>query len=400
MITNRRNRFRFIVGLIAIPFVLLFWVSQTMAQDDSGPTPEPIYSEAGSALTGTVGISWTVPATPTIVVPPTVVVPPTIAPTETPLSTETPAPTAVPPTETAVPTIVSTETPLPTEEPTTSPAEEIDYGRDDYEPDSAESPALWTGTVRREFAPAADVDYVLYFIKPGQTTIQTKDLTGAADTVLEVWSGDEFLATDDDSGEGLASLIRLDSDSEKQVVIIIRNKAVGFGRGVGYTLEIVPQALFTPTPTLRATSTPIPQQPTATPFVITATPAPTAEPTVSLPVVRGPLPTATPSMEFVLRVDVFIDADRDGELDAGEGIDGIFIEARTLDTKVSFSGYTQNGIAIIEVICPPGSHSPFSQLEVLAPYLQRSKFLDINQNENTFITNFALEAAVLPIALP
>lgn len=381
---------------MAIPFIVFLHIGQVLAQEESDPPPAgPKGESVKDDVTGPVEITVTVPVTESVV--------PTITPTVMQTVTE-----SVSPTETPVPVIVITPTetvaPTPNLEPTATP----DYGRDDYEVDSFEQPALWTGTMRRTFSPAGDQDFVLYFIKSGRTVIKTKDLTGAADTVIEVWHGDEFIATDDDSGEGLASYVVVQSDREMEVVIIVRNKAVGYGPTVGYTLEIVPEAEFTPTPTQPATSTPVPVQPTQTPFVVTATPAPTNTPeptsTPRPPVPQGPLPTPTPSMEFVLRVDVFIDADRDGELDSGEGINGIFIEARTLDTTVSFTGYSQNGIAVIEVICPPGSHSPFNQLEVVVPYLQESKFLNINLNQTegsqTLITNFALDAPVLPIALP
>ena len=148
---------------------------------------------------------------------------------------------------------------------------------------------------------AGDIDYVLYLIKPGKTLIETSDLTGAADTQIEVYNrtDDQLISKDDDSGVGLGSYLVVASEKEQEVLIVVRNKSLGYGEEVGYTLQIVPEAVFTPTPTGIPTQTPTAIPPTQTPFVITATPEPTQPPAPVSQAPAGPRLTATPALEFI-----------------------------------------------------------------------------------------------------
>jgi hypothetical protein len=295
---------------------------------------------------------------------------------------------------------------LPTMTPT---ATAVPVQGDAYEVDSWEAPAIYTGKMFRSFAPDQDVDYILYHIKPGITQIQTANLTGAADTFIELYDvqTEELLGRDDDSGTGLASRIAFTTDREQDVLIVITNKALGYGEGVLYDVEIIPQANFTPTPTVpptqtpRPIDTPIPQtteRPTQTPLP-TYTPYPTMTPA---PTRAVPRLTPTPTTLFSLRVEVFTDADADGILDIGEGVHNVMVDVNSLDRASAHvqSGYTENGILVLEIICPPETELA-TALEISVPYLQQTQLLDgIETIDETTVIRFILDAPLLPVQMP
>ena len=222
------------------------------------------------------------------------------------------------PTETEMPTATPTATSEPTMPPTMVPtAVPVDYGNDPYEGETGDSfplPSAYLGRMLRTFAPAGDVDYVQYFAKAGITQIQTMNLAGAADTYIEVYDpSGNLIARDDDSGTGLASFLQLTLAQEQLIVIVVSNKAVGYGAAVTYDVEIIPQAAFTPTPTptTEATTRPVnTPRPTHTPIptaVPTQAPTHTPQPTIVVaPVVnRAPRATPTPQVAYMLRIEVF-----------------------------------------------------------------------------------------------
>ena len=370
--------------------LLFLAITNAAEAEDEAPTETPITT---STITPTVTVTETIPTVTAIAVTMTPTIEPvTPVPTEIPV---TPEPTEIPATPTAVPTVTSVPT-------VATP----DYGGDLYEADSREFPAAYMGSMLRSFSPEGDIDYVHYRAKAGQTEIRTGNLGGAADTYLEIYnSAGTLIARDDDSGSGLASAIWLMLDAEETILIVVSNKSLGYGPLVTYDLQIIPQAEFTPTPTLPpATATPI--QPTATPIPATATAVPTVTPvpTVATPVAviqqpRGPLPTATPHIEYLLRVEVFTDDDNDGVLDVGEGIQGVEIDIRTLDLNYETGGPTTNGVLVIPIICPDDTHD-VSQLEISIPYLQQTQIVDMSNVGHTAVVQFPLNAPLLPVQMP
>lgn len=307
-------------------------------------------------------------------------------------ATATPTETAQP-TETSTPTATSTATPTSTS-----------MAGDAYEIDSYGQPAIYTGKMFRSFSPNQDIDYVLYHVKVGQVEIQTLNLAGEADTFVEVfdYQTGNLLARDDDGGYGLASRINLYVDRELDILVVITNKALGYGESVLYDLEITQEADFTPTPTPLPTQTPMPQ-PTTRP---TQTPLPTYTPypTPISPPPAPPLPraTATPSTLFHLRIEVFTDADMDGILDIGEGVENVFVDVNSLDRAAEHlqGGYTQNGILILEITCPPGADIA-TALEISVPYLQETQILEgADSLDETAVVQFILNAPLLPIRMP
>jgi len=284
---------------------------------------------------------------------------------------------------------------LPTFTPSPTPA------GDDYEPDSLEYPAIYTGKMFRSFSPQSDIDYVLYHVKPGEVQIFTSGLEGEADTYIEVYdvATNTLLERDDDSGYGLSSLVQFVSSRERDILIIIHNKSLGYGESVLYDLTIIQEENFTPTPIPAATNTPVPQpteRPTQTPLP-TYTPFPTPIPLPTLPP-----ETPNPSTLFHLRVEVFTDADQDGILDIGEGVDGMMVDVNALDLAAEHvqGGYTENGILILEIICPHGVDVA-NTLEISIPYLQETQLLDgADTLENTAVVQFILDTPLLPIQMP
>lgn len=308
----------------------------------------------------------------------------------------------------ATPTL--TATPLPSSTPTATPLPSMtpDWG-DIYEPDSAEHPAIYTGPMRRTFAPTGDIDYVIYRLK-GETLIRTSNLTGAADTSIEVWDiQSNVLLIANDDHNGLASEVIVRGDGERDALMIIHNQSLGYGAEVGYTLEIIPQANYTPTPIAPPTGTPVPA-PTDTPhptIAVTYTPYPTytpfpsaTPPPTAVPPPSGPRATATPSVQLILRVEIFLDADADESRDPTEGVGQVWVEVNALDGSYTSSGYTDDqGVFLLQVDCPSGK-APIEQMEVAVPYLQQAQQIELEANDNLRVVAFPLSAPVLPIALP
>ncbi len=320
------------------------------------------------------------------------------APPATPEPTETETPTA-----TFVPTMEPTETPLPAA--TSTPTAAITAGptSDPYEVDSATRPQPYSGAVRRCFYPEGDVDYLLFNGKTGQTEVATYSLSGGVDTQLAVRVGDQIVAADDDSGEGLASRVTVQLAQETQLVIEVANKAVAYGAEACYSVVIIPEAVFTPTPTaiptreIPATATP---WPTYTPY-----PSPTPLPPPPRAVPPQPRPAApVPAalvVQFTLRVEVFIDGDEDLALDVGEGVEAVRVAAANLRGDYRLEGVTAGGVLVLDIECPPGE-PPHQALEVQVPYLQETKLVEIRpeQDGEVVVVQFPLPAPILPINLP
>ena len=327
---------------------------------------------------------------------------PTAVPSATPELTVEPAPSSTPePTETEAPTATAAPTGTPTSTPTVELTPTPGPTSDLYEVDSAARPQPYAGAVRRCFYPVGDVDYLLFNGKVGRTEVATYSLSGGVDTQLAVRVGDQIVAADDDSGEGLASRVTVQLAQETQLIIEVANKAVAYGEEACYSVVIIPEAVFTPTPTaiptreIPVTATP---WPTYTPY-----PSPTPLPPTAVPpqpVVRAPVPVA-PIVQFTLRVEVFIDGDEDLALDVGEGVEAVRVAAANLRGDYRLEGVTAGGVLVLDIECPPGE-PPHQALEVQVPYLQETQLVEIRpeQDGEVVVVQFPLPAPILPINLP
>lgn len=98
-------------------------------------------------------------------------------------------------------------------------------------------------TQAHNFASPSDEDWVRLSLAAGQTyTIRTSDLGGAADTVLELYSGDgALLAANDDAASGsLASEITFAASASKTYYVRVRHWNSGTGGcGTSYSLSAV-----------------------------------------------------------------------------------------------------------------------------------------------------------------
>lgn len=334
--------------------------------------------------------------TPTPVATPTETETPTAVPTETA--------TALPPTATAVP---PTMTPLPSPMPTATA-----IPGDSFEDDTPPHAPVYIGPQLRSFHPAGDVDYVRYRLKAAVVTyFETHDLTGEADTFVCVYRDDDgfltgadhLLGCDDDSGQGLASLLTLQVSADMDVTVTIQNQAIGYAPPVGYSFRIIAGPNATPTATARPpTAAPRPDE-TATPYpTYTPYPTPTAlPPSPTTPPQPGAgavaRPTATPAPRPVLYVAIFTDTNNDHFMDSGEGSDGVLVIFSTVDRQWQLETYTHDGLAALlsEDDFPAGE----AEVLVQVPYLHRNGTFRLHDDRAT-TADIPLEAAEYPVYLP
>lgn len=199
-----------------------------------------------------------------------------------PTPTEDTGITRQPPT--AIPTIV---TPVPTRPLPTATPTLVPVNGDMYEPDRFDAAPPYAGIVMRTFHLSDDIDYFAFRMTAGlQTSFETSQLTGNADTEISVLAQDgRLLAYDNNGGGGMASRVALMLAQDEIVIIEIHNRSLAFGENVTYRFEIRTEAEMPPTATPTATPT---VQPTYTPYP-TGTPLPTYTPYPT----PSPLPTQT-----------------------------------------------------------------------------------------------------------
>lgn len=350
-------------------------------------------------------------------------------PTATPIMT--PTVTTAEPTETSLPTAIPSlaATVTPTSQPTT-------VRGDRYEPDSQAAPIPYTGMQLRSFHAADDVDYVVYRLKANvRTWLRTTNLRGSADTVLTAYHLHQghLLGSSDDDGSGFGSQLSFNLPEDVDLLIAIENKAMGYGDNVTYQFEIItevelpatatsttpatlyptytPLPTYTPfpsaTPTVQPTWTPYPTYtppavarqiwPTPTPLPVgpwytptpKAWPTATPQPTRSAAVAQA---TATNSACFV-RIEVFQDRDGDDVFEPGEGIHAVYIEAGTLLSDWTASGYTNSGVLVLDTHAAVGE-----EVAIRLPYLHQTAHVETV--EGVVTVTISLPAPKLPIALP
>ena len=219
---------------------------------------------------------------------------PTLTPTPTATSTPTATPTGtLPPTNTPTVTSTPTATPTPTHTPTSTPTATATIPPDVFEADNSSGTASaistdGTGQVHN-FHASGDPNWMKFTATAGNLyTVRTSNLGPRADTIIFLYDtdGSSLLASDNDSGDGLASLIEnWQAPSSGTFFVRVRPANANFGHGTEYTLSVV-ETIPTATATSTATSTPT-ETATGTPPA-TSTPTPTGTPTVT------PTPTEAP----------------------------------------------------------------------------------------------------------
>ena len=434
LLVQRFHRFRYPILILALGLVLL--TGRGFAQDERGTATEAATETAATVVED-------VPAT--IETPTLEATMPKVTPTAevtsasnevTPIPVVTPTVIAIEPTATPL----ATETPIPTVT-TISTVQATTVRSDRYEPDSQAAPIPYTGMQLRSFHSADDADYVVYRVKANvQTWLRTTNLRGSADTVLTAYHLHQghLLGSNDDDGNGFSSQLNLNLTEDTDLLIVIENKAMGYGDNVTYQFEIIteieqpPTAAPTTPATVYPTYTPLPTytpfpsstptpQPTWTPYpTYTPIPWPTATkqtwPTVT-PLPTGPWytptptrvwPTATPrpaqqvaivpqatatTVPCLIRVEVFQDRDGDDTFEPGEGIHAVYIEASTFMSDWTTSGYTNNGVLTIDTHGGVGE-----EIEIRLPYLHQTAHVETV--EGVVTVTILLPAPKLPIALP
>jgi hypothetical protein len=261
-------------------------------------------------------------------------------------------------------------------------------------------------------------------MKGGMTTwFETYACSGGADTEISLYDDeDALLGRDDDSGEGLCSRFSARRSADTWVTVHIRNRGQSWGSSSSYSFRIVTAAEATPTvtptstpyilptptqykpptpkpyptprppvviptstpklyptPTRKATATPLFSGKTPTPLPITPPvlpQTPTVTGTVVTVTVRSPLGmTSTPTPTHIItktrliRVQVYIDENKNSQLDPGEGVDNLlalaFVEK---GKKWQSSGSTEDGK--VDISIPEMKKG--TEVEVKIPYLHRS----------------------------
>jgi len=137
---------------------------------------------------------------------------------------------------------------------------------------------------------------------------------------------------------------------------------------------------YSPPPN-RATNTPVP---TGTGTVVLL---PTNTPTVT------PTPTAIPPM---MRVVVYMDINRNGLMDADEGVQGLLVYLGIENTSVG-SGWTNNGIALIPL---PSGTAKNTVVQVSIPYLHWSELSKAPASEEQTTITLKLDMPTYPAYLP
>jgi len=243
------------------------------------------------------------------------------------------------PTPTRTPTITPTPNPqVPTATPTPAWAKAYDA----YEPNNNfdQAPLLAPGVAYDlNFVPwinwPEDYDFFRMRVKRGLIyTCETFNLDNGLDTTLTLYSEPDFnkvLMSNDDRERGdLSSKVAYYSTYSGYMYILVRTAykllpeeylQSHYQLRCSFSAPVVP----TPHPTTPATMTP---RPTQTPFS-TATPGTGGE-SVSLRIVleaRPTEPTPVAPEPRSLEVVVYVDANRDGVLQATEGVSGLLVRA-------------------------------------------------------------------------
>jgi hypothetical protein len=289
-------------------------------------------------------------------------------------------------TPTASPTI--TVTPAPTQ-----PA-----CLDAYEGDGAYTDArlllINDAPQHRSFCPAGDADWLKFFAARGKAyTIKTLNpATGPAagvDTYVYLFNSDgqTLIDQNDDGGDGVNSAIQFFPQRDDYYYVQIKNKGDIGGNNQLYDIQIMvqpgvpiqpgtatpiiapivttspapPTQAVAPTQVLPPTQAPpgaTPVPPTAAPPVATTAPPPVAPPTETPPSQEPPPPgdvTATPEPPVLLPptgnnpgspnlvnlpVVVYVDMNRNGRFDAGEGVRNLGLVFRTADGTTETSART------------------------------------------------------------
>ena len=136
----------------------------------------------------------------------------------------------------------------------------------------------------------------------------------------------------------------------------------------------------TKTPTPRPSGY-LPPKPTGTP---TITPTPSETPT--------PTPTLPPTL---IRLVVFMDDNRNGAFDTGEGIDDLLVMARWGDWLTY--GTTENGVLFLTI---PQDIPVGTQIAVETPYLHWSAQVKTPEQSGTAEAVLRLELPEFPVFLP
>ncbi len=181
--------------------------------------------------------------------------------------------------------------------------------------------------------------------------------------------------------------------------------------GTGAVLDPLAQETSTPTPppppiglTLTSSPTSNPpsngdgnKKPTKTPTPRPSgylPPKPTGTPTITPTSTETPTPTPT-LPPTLIRLVVFMDDNRNGAFDTGEGIDGLLGMARWGDWLTY--GTTENGVLFLTI---PSNIPAGAQIAVETPYLHWSTQVKAPEQSGTAEAVLRLELPEFPVFLP
>ena len=318
------------------------------------------------------------------------------------------------------PTSTPTATPTGAPGPTSTPAPGPTWmtGFDQYEPNfefdlaTTIAPGL---SYEMNFIPWGgadfDNDYLKVRVKPGlQLTCETSDLDPAVDPRMVFYNGpgDQFfvMANDDIALGDFNSRLSYYANYEGFVYILVgqgtrmaRRDTVNSSYTISCNLEVPGQptpAPGQPTPVSKAPeTTPVATvAPTPTPQTsVIATPTPTPESgelQLNFRLVTRPEPpTATPEPNGfrTFRVLVYFDADLDGQMGAGEGIAGFFVQVLSPDGSAELAqGYTDEQGQLSFTVPTIGT------VRVLVPLLGYDRLMDASRPE--------VKVRIVPPSLP
>ncbi len=319
-----------------------------------------------------------------------------------------------------------TPTPLPDPTPTAEPPErepECMTGYDQYEPNynfelaTTLAPGV---SYRMNFVPWGCADYDNDFlrirVKPGlQLTCETSDLDPGVDPRMALYSGpgeQYFVMANDDIEPGnFNSRVSYYANFEGFVYIV-----VGQGKRMHKRDTVNSEYTVTCNLTVPGRATPVPGQPpppvkapdaTATPMPApTATPpdSPIATPTpppnnasaleLSFRLVTRPAPvTPTPMADGfrTFRILIYFDADSDGQMGAGEGVAGFFVQVLSADGSQELAqGYTDEQGQLSFTVPTVGT------VRVMVPLLGLDRLIDASRHE----LKIRIAPPTLPAAIP
>lgn len=311
----------------------------------------------------------------------------------------------------APPTATPTVTPTPIPSPLTpTPKPPWMTGYDEFEPNYSFELATTIApgvTYRANFVPwggaTVDNDYYRIRVKPGlQLTCQTSDLDPGVDPRMVFYRGpgnEYFVAANDDIELGnFNSRISYYINYEGWMYILIGQgermdirDTVNSNYSLRCELE-PPGRLLTPAPDKGATT---PAQPTPRPTmpvspIQTPTPSAGEERVLGFRLVTtpGPIePTPTPSGFRTFRVVIYYDANLDGQMGAGEGVPGFFVQVLAAERREELArGYTDDQGQISFTVPTIGP------VRVLVPLLGFDRLIEAAKPE--------VSIRILPPALP